>query len=78
MEKHEYGIQFKIGDKYSDNHPLTARLKVLESIARKAIRNPKVQSVCIYNCAGIAVRYFKKTTQGLLIEMRTPNSRLTK
>jgi len=78
MEQNEYGIQFKISGKYHDNHPLRVNLDTLESLGRKAFRNPDCQSVVIYDANGIARRYFKRTERGILMEKRTRNSPLTK
>ena len=78
MEQNEYGMQFKISGKNYDNHPLSATLDALESLGRKAFRNPECESVVIYDANGIARRYFKRTERGILMEKRTRNSPLTR
>jgi hypothetical protein len=81
MEANQYGFQMKIGNGigYVDNHPVTGTLDALESAARKAFRNPDVLTVCIYDCHGIARRYFKKDADGIiLVEKRFVKSPLTR
>jgi hypothetical protein len=78
MKPNQYGIQFKIAGKPYDNHPLDATLDALESLGRKAFRNPECQSVVIYDAKGRARRYFKRTEKGIYIEKLMPNSPLTR
>lgn len=69
MEQDQFGLAMKLNGVYFEKR-FTKSLHDVKSIAGKAFHVEAVQSVCVYDPAGVARLYLKKTPNGVVREER--------